>query len=181
MRMKRLVCIFLFVAVSCVFPGAAWTAQPKSLEDLLAERSANVWIDGQVLGELVLGAKARLTFIYVDPALATAARNDPGSPEWLTWHSRHLGEKYLKGRNLFILRFETFTPWELIPGKLFVGNYNVLSEDVLSLKEFTPTGELPSGFAGTLPFSVPKTELKPGAEVALGYEKEAVKWKVPGK
>jgi hypothetical protein len=179
--MKRLarVCVFL-LAVS-IFPGAAWAAQPKSLDDLLAERSANVWIDGQVLGDLVLGAKARLTFVYVDTPLATTARNDPGAPEWLTWHSRHLGEKYLKGRALFILRFETFTPWELVPGKLFVGTYAVSSEDVLSRKEYTPSGELPSGFTGTLPFSVPKTALKTGAEVALGYEKEAAKWKMPEK
>ena len=47
--------------------------------------------------------------------------------------------------------------------------------------EFTPTGELPSHFSGTLPFSVPKGIVKAGSEIVLGYGKESVKWKVPGK
>jgi hypothetical protein len=179
--MKRLICICLFLLALCVLAGDAQAAQPKTLDQLLAERSANVWVDGQVLGDLVLGARARLTFIYVDTALASAARSDPGSPEWLTWHSRHLGEKTLKGKSLFILRFETFTPWELVPGNLFVGTHGVSSDDLLTMKEYTPTGELPSGFTGTLSFRVPRAVVKAGTEIAVGYEKEEAKWKVPGK
>jgi hypothetical protein len=179
--MKRLICICLFLLALCVLAGDVQAAQPKTLDQLLAERSVNVWVDGQVLGDLVLGARARLTFIYVDTALASAARSDPGSPEWLTWHSRHLGEKTLKGKSLFILRFETFTPWELVPGNLFVGTHGVSSDDLLTMKEYTPTGELPSGFTGTLSFSVPRAVVKAGAEIVVGYEKEEAKWKVPGK
>ncbi len=179
--MKRLACVYLFLLLLFFLAGNAGAAQPKDLDQLLEERSANVWIDGQVLGDLVLGAKARLTFIYVDAALSSAARTNEGSPEWLVWHSRHLGEKNLKGKALFILRFETFTPWELLPGNLFVGTYGVSSEDVLSMKEFTPTGELPSGFKGTLPFVVPRSVIKAGAEISVGYDKEESKWKVPGK
>ena len=179
MKKALWMCVFLFVAA---VGGAAWGGQAKSLDDLLAERSANVWVDGQVLGDLVLGAKARLTFIYVDPLLASAARNDPGAPEWLTWHSRHLGEKDLKGRALFLLHFETFTPWELDPGRIHVGNYTVSSEDVLSMREYSLTGELPSGFTGTLPFSVPKSFLKGGTQIVLAYgEEDSAQWKVPGK
>ena len=179
--MKRLACAYLLLLSLFVLAGDAQAAQPKTLDQLLAERSANVWVDGQVLGDLVLGARARLTFIYVDAALASTARADPGSPEWLTWHSRHLGEKTLKGKSLFILRFETFTPWELVPGNLFVSTHGVSSEDLLTMKEYTPTGELPSGFTGTLSFSVPRAVVKAGTEIAVGYEKEEAKWKVPGK
>lgn len=179
--MKRLSCACLFLLSLFVLAGDAGAAQPKNLDQLLEERSSNVWIDGQVLGDLVLGAKARLTFIYVDAALSSAARTTEGSPEWLTWHSRHLGEKDLKGKALFILRFETFTPWELLPGNLFVGTYRVTPEDVLSMKEFTPTGDLPSGFKGTLPFVVPRSVIKAGTEMQVGYDQEAAKWKVPGK
>lgn len=170
--------VFLFVAA---IAGTAWGAQAKNLDELLAERSANVWVDGQVLGDLVLGAKARLTFIYVDPALAVAARNDPGAPEWLTWHSRHIGEKDLKGKALFLLRIETFTPWELVPGNITVGNYTVSPEDVLSLREYSLAGELPSGFKGTMPFSVPKSFLKSGSRITLGYGEDSAEWKVLGK
>ncbi len=179
-RVTLLSLLFLFLVIGGTREGAA-SSQPKSLDDLLAERSASVWIDGQVLGDLVLGAKARLTFVYVDPVLASSARADSASPEWLVWHSRHVGEKYLKGKGLFVLRFETFTPWELVPGNLAVGTYVVSSEDILSKKEYTPSGELPADFTGTLPFSVPRTVLKPGTDVLLGYGKETVKWKVPAK
>ncbi len=179
--MKRLFCVCLVFLGLSVLAGKGLASQPPTLEQLMAERSSTVWIDGQALGDLVLGAKARLTFLHVDSRLVSASRDDPGAPEWLLWHSQHFGSKNLRGKALFLLRLETFTPWELSPGKLFVGSYTVSSADILTIKEFTPTGELPSHFSGTLPFSVPKGIVKAGSEIVLGYGKESVKWKVPGK
>ncbi len=179
--MKKSLGWILLLAFVVLGVCTAWASPSKTLDQLLDERTANVWIDGQQLGDLVLGARARLTFVYVDRALSAAARQDPAAPEWLVWHSRHLGEKYLKGKALFILRFETFTPWELLPENLFVETYSLVSEDLLTRKEYTPSGELPSGFTGTLSFSVPKAFVKPGQELSLGYGKESAKWKVPGK
>lgn len=179
--MKRLFCVCLVFLGLLVLAGEGAASQPPTLEQLMAERSSTIWIDGQALGDLVLGAKARLTFLHVDSRLVLASREDPGAPEWLTWHSQHFGSKDLKGKSLFLLRLETFTPWELSPGKIFVGSYAVTSGDILTMKDFTLTGELPSHFSGTLPFAVPKGIVKAGSEIVLGYGKESVKWKVPGK
>ncbi len=179
--MKRLFFVCLVFLGFSVFAGKGLASEPPTLEQLMAERSSTVWIEGQALGDLVLGAKARLTFLHVDSRLVSASREDPGAPEWLMWHSQHFGSKNLRGKALFLLRLETFTPWELSPGKIFVGSYTVSSADILTIKEFTPTGELPSHFSGTLPFSVPKGIVKAGSEIVLGYDKESVKWKVPGK
>lgn len=180
-RLKRFACA---IALFCtVLMGAhqqqAWARQGEDLQTLLDERTATVWLEGQKLGELILGARAEIHFIYVDSKLSQAVTKDPFAPDWLRWNVQYMGTDSVRGKALFILHFKTMKPWTFDPSMIRVGNYTISRNDILNDKDFTPVGDLPSGFEGTLAFVVPKDNAEPGKEITLTCASETVSFKVP--
>jgi hypothetical protein len=61
---------------------------------------------------MILGARARLDFIYIDRPLVEAVRVSHEVPEWLQWNTNYFGSPKSGKEALFLLVFETFT----VPG-----------------------------------------------------------------
>ena len=113
-------------------------------EALVQERMVSIRAEGKQLDGLVIGAQARLDFIYVDAVLVEALRTPSGFPDWLRWHAKDFASEELKGGVLFVLRIETYNPWTFDPMKISVADYALKEEDILTKPAYVPKGDLPS-------------------------------------
>ncbi|WP_050771323.1 hypothetical protein [Dethiosulfovibrio peptidovorans] len=167
----------LVVSVLFVVGAPCWGL---SFDDLEVDRSSVVWVEGQVMGDMVLGAKAKLIFLFMDRRLCDVARVDRGDlPEWLTWNLQYESAARRGKREFFLLRYEAIKNWEFDPTKIKVGGYKLKMTDVLSRKDMVNVGPLSSGTLATLAFSVPRSFLKPGHSLEIVYGDWATDWIVP--
>jgi len=172
--------LLLAMAVFITLTGSGVAAEVP-LEDMVAERSARLYLEGQVLGDMVLGARARLDFIYIDQPLVEAARVSHEVPEWLQWNTNYFGSGKTGKDALFLLVFETFKPWTFEPEMISV-NGNPLEEgDIVTRAAYVPKGDLPSDYTGRFAFTVPGGIVEPGNEVVFSCGADSVTWMVPGK
>ena len=168
------VLMFFVLTVACAADG-------KNLDDLVSQRTARLYLEGQVLGDMILGARARLDFIYVDRPLFEAVKRNPEAPEWLQWNVNYLGSEKVGKDALFILSFETFKPWTFKPDMISVNGRPVTEDDIVTKKDYVPVGDLPSGYKGTLAFAVSGEYIKPGGKIIFSCQGESVTWTVPVK
>lgn len=165
--------IILVMTASCAF-GA-------DVQKLVDERTVMLYPEGQQLGDMVVGARGKIQFIYVDGTLAKAVRDDHLSPDWLTWNTRHWGTDPVKGKTLFIIRYEANKPWSFSTADLAIGGRNMESSDILTRKAFIFDGDLPSGAVGIIAVAIPTECASPGKTVAFAYGGESVEWTAPKK
>ncbi len=166
------VCLLLLLVTEAI-------ARALSMEELVEERSANVWVEGKELGGMIIGARGQMTFVYVDNVLSRASGGESEAPDWLKWHAQHFLSEAAKGKRLFICRYRALIPWTFDPEKIFVGNHALQWKDILTRKDFFPHGEMPSDTTGVFAFVVPPEEIVPGKEIRLGYGEYATTLRIP--
>ncbi|MDO9508171.1 MAG: hypothetical protein Q7I97_02310 [Thermovirgaceae bacterium] len=170
------------MAMALCFLAAAGTfAFAADVQKLVEERTVTLYPEGQLLGDMVIGARGKLQFIYVDRTLAEAVRVDPSVPEWLSWHAHHWGTDPVKGKTLFIVRYEAYKPWDFNTGDLAVGGRKVEPGDIRTRKAFVIEGEIPSGTVAMLALAIPAEFAPPGKAVVFAYMEESAEWVVPKK
>ena len=175
--MRKIVLLLMMA----IFLIAATCSFAADVQGLLEERTVTLYPEGQLLGNMVIGARGKMQFIYVDSALAKAVRNDPSVPEWLSWHARHWGTDPVKGKTLFILKSEAYKPWDFRMSDVSVGGRAIESGDILTRKAFVIEGELPSGTVAMLAFAVPAEYASPGKPAVFSWMEESQEWMVPKK
>ncbi|WP_350449753.1 hypothetical protein [Aminobacterium mobile] len=172
----------LFLLVICGFTlisSCSCIAEAKELQQLMDERTVSFWIGGEVLGDMVIGARAQVALVYIDGTLSKALVSDPQAPEWLKWHASHFSSKDLKGRALFAMRYKTQKRWNFEPKMLQIGDYVIKDEDVLTSKDFMIVGDIPPDTTGTLAFSVPGKYVKKGQNITVVCGKDSEVFAVP--
>ncbi|MGC9372939.1 MAG: hypothetical protein ACP5DY_06425 [Thermovirgaceae bacterium] len=172
--------MLLAIAFFITLTGSAAAAE-VSLEDMVAERSARLYLEGQVLGDMVLGARARLDFIYIDQPLVEAARGSHEVPEWLQWNTNYFGSRKSGKDALFLLVFETFKPWTFEPEMISVNGTPLEQSDIVTRSAYVPQGDLPSEYTGRFAFTVPGEIAEPGGEIVFSCGQDSVTWVAPGK
>ncbi len=170
--------LFLAAMILLVSAAAAFSAD---LEALVKERSVTLYPEGQLLGDLVIGARGKILFVYVDKALAHAVRGTEMPPEWLSWHTRYWGTDQAKGKALVLIRYEANKPWTFHPVDISIGGRHLERSDILTDKAFIAEGDLPSGAEGILSVAVPLENAAPGKTTTLAYLEDSTEWIVPAK
>ncbi len=174
--------IFLLVLILLgVFSFSPLLTQVEALsfQELLDERSVSIWIEGQPLGEMVIGSRAQLIFVYLDKKIIDKGRGDPDVPQWFSWNSQHYDKALKKKKGIFIVRFKTFRSWNFNPEMLSVADYTLQQEDVITRKAFRLEGEIPSDAIGSFAIMVPLDILEKGHELLLSCGEFSRAWKVP--
>lgn len=180
--MKKIIClIFALAALFLVLPGAFASyddpASAAMVADLIDERQTDIWVEGEQLGGMVLGARGAIQIIYVDEAMARAIRSDVSVPTWAFDMAQYYGADTVRKKKLFIAHVDVYKPWDFDPANVFVGDYNLNKEDILSPSMTNPFGPLASKTEGYFAFVVPASELKAGEEIKIGYGDYSDTWK----
>lgn len=170
--------------------SAAWlcgSAAAKEAQDappmapLLDARQTSVWVEGQRMGDLVLGARGALQFVYVDEKLSKAITANPKLESWVYDAAQYFGTEATQGKALFIVHLDVYKPWNFDYEKIAVGDYHPDKNDILTPSMTNPFGELDSKYSGFFSFTVPASIIQPGSEVTIGYGEDSEKWTVPKK
>lgn len=162
---------------------------------LILPRSVNLWIEGDIMDEMVLGARAVLRLVCIDQKLGFAlARFSPstpmergtneGPPAWLHKYTGNYNKR--KGYTLFAAIIEVFKPWDFDTAAININGYVLENADVVTKVlddpkyELSPgKNELQSGFHGYISFYVPSSRVKPGNEFTIAYGEHSVSLKLP--
>ena len=136
---------------------------PKNFQSLLQERRVNLWVEGEALGDLMIGSRGQMEFIYVDKPLIDRARKEGWGtvPDWFRKECQHFGSPELKAKDLFVVRYKALLPWDFSPEELRFGG---VSRDLEGCSH--PTR--PS-------FSSARSPREPGGRFAVGIPKRASK------
>ena len=163
-------CITTLIAAA--FVAALSAASPlfaSQLDSLLESRSATFWYEGEALGDLIIGARAQFTFVYVDGPLSQAVVKDQSAPEWLRDNVYFFGGRETKKKALFIVRLHTRKNLDLDLSTIRIGSHSVTWDDVLTNRHYVPAGELPADFSGDFAVAVPIDAVKGAARrVSVG-------------
>lgn len=133
MRAKAAVSLALIVSVV----GVAWAS---GFEEELSRRSFVLFVEGQELDGLVLGARARMDLVKLDPDFVSRwAERLKEAPE-LEWASGEIFGK--KGKALVLVRLSTYKPFSFEPERFSVDGRAV--ERILWPMGLKPPAEIAS-------------------------------------
>lgn len=174
---RRIAALSLLCLLLC---APAWAYTSKEWQKTLDARTVRIWIDAQLLDDIVLNARAELNVTWLPRSLQKRLEKDRDIPEWVVkglgfYHSTNEETRQrMKGRDILALNYRAVKNWDFDPTQMAVGNRRVAPEDLLGHKDLRVTGELLPGTEGTLFLSVPA--LKPGSrvEIVLGADKAAL-------
>ena len=69
--MKKVMLCSVFLIVSLFFAGIASAARlSEELVKLLESHQVNCWVEGEIMGDLILGARGSIQFIYLDEPMS---------------------------------------------------------------------------------------------------------------
>ncbi|MDO5114700.1 MAG: hypothetical protein Q4D58_01245 [Synergistaceae bacterium] len=169
----------LFAALALLAAPAHAAADGKGLEELLEVRQSDIWIEGERLGDMMLGSRGTMQLIYVDKTLSDHITGNSRLQQWVYEMAQYFGSEAARKKALFIAHIETYKPWDFDYTKVFVGGYHLKKADILSPSMTNPFGPLASEEKGHFAFVVPASELKKGETIELGYGEYSEKWNVP--
>lgn len=192
---KRVATAAAAAITTLILLASACAAAAIGEDPIFTRRLTQIFCEGMDLGGMVVGARGKVTVVYVDAKLADlfrrgASAGDDGVPdERMKLIAGYTGQyAQRKGMSLFLAAVESFKTWTFDTADVTVAGYAPAKDDILHglsgvpKSEIAPgKNELPSGWIGIYGFYVPTSSLKPGTEVvisAAGYEKS---WKVPSK
>ncbi len=183
-RVKRKYLLFpvLLLTLCIVLSPAlfkAEAAEQKDLNALLEERQIDCWVEGEVFGDLILGSRGTIQFIYLDAKLSKAISAEQGLAPWVDDLNQYYGSPETKKKVLFIANLEANKPWTVEEKKISVGGYNLTKKDVICSSWKNPFGTVDAGTTWQFAFVVPQEYAKPGKEITVGYGEDLIKWKVP--
>ena len=175
MKLRKIAAL-LFLLIFAV----AGAAGAQDTERLLDPRTANLWFEGEALGDLIIGARAQFAFIYVDGKLVESAWSDPMAPEWLKNNTSFYGGKETRKKAMFIIRVRTVKNLTLDHSMISIGSHVLTPEDVLTNRHFVPVGELPPALTAEFAVAVPAAAVK-GKTVRLSVGDYSTELELPRK
>lgn len=155
MKLRKIAAL-LFLLIFAV----AGAAGAQDTERLLDQWTANLWFEGEALGDLIIGARAQFAFIYVDGKLVESAWSDPMAPEWLKNNTSFYGGKETRKKAMFIIRVRTVKNLTLDHSMISIGSHVLTPADVLTNRHFVPVGELPPDLTAEFAVAVPAAAVK---------------------
>lgn len=158
----------LFGALLLIGASAAFSAM--SPDELMKTRSVLLWVGGSKVGDLMVGADAKLQFQFIDRPLAERIYSDPGSfPDMIVWNASYI-DKASRGRcNLVLMIYKAVNRWNFDPEKIRVNGEPIEPRRLYTSLLSKPVGNLPAGTMDAVAFGVPRSLSKPGAKIVFSY------------
>jgi len=188
----RIAAILAVAATSLIWVCQAAANPMKDIENLTPPRTAVCFFEGEKFADLVLNARGKLTFLYVDRKFANAlgrqrkAEYDRGTFSGIPSQIFAYATKSKRRHVLFITRVQALRGWAFDTSMLSIGGYSPVKENIITGISDNPYLELKFGehsltqnYDGYIGFFVPAENVKPGETINLGYAEDLVEWQVP--
>ena len=186
----------LLLLAYCASSPAFGANTADEIERLSEPRTAVCWFEGDMIGDIVVNARGRIAFLYMDSRLAATysrqrerdMKSGPSSlvPPHLMAYASKYGAK--KKHVLFVASVKALKRWEFDTEKISVAGYSPAKGDILTgitgstLMELRPgVSVLGKDYEGYVGFYVPADRVKSGTGIKIGYDADLTDWKVPAK
>lgn len=173
-----LIFLLIFKIIVCHNYFRAEAAQ-NDFKSLLDERQIDCWVEGEIFGDIILGSRGTIQFIYLDAKLSKAISAEQALAPWVDDLNQYFGSSETRKKVLFIANLEANKPWTVEEEKISVDGYHLTKKDVVSSSWKNPFGTIDAGTNWHFAFAVPQDRVRPGTEIMVGYGEDLVKWKVP--
>jgi len=190
----RITVILAAAALFILAPRATAASPLQEIERLAPPRMAVCFFDGDSVADIVVNARGKLTFTYVDGKLAQAlsrqrkAEYNGGERSGIPSQIFAYATKSKRKHALFIARVQALKGWTFDSSMLSVGGYTPVKGDIITGVAENPSLELrfgerdlAKGYNGFIGFFVPIENAKPGETIKLGYATDFIEWQVPDK
>ena len=184
--------IWIFSASFTGLAGQAEASPMRDIERLIPPRTAVCFFEGEMFTDLVLNARGKLTFLYVDRKLSDALRRqhraEYDNAAYSGIHPQIFAYAAMSKRRhvLFVVRVQALKSWNFDPSMLSIGDYSPVKENIITGIAGNPTTELKfderalsPDYDGFIGFFVPADNVKAGETINLGYSTDHVEWQVP--
>lgn len=151
----------------------------EKMAELIEERQTACWVEGERFGDMIVGARGVVNFIYLDRKLSDAIRAEPGLAPWIDDMNQYYGSEKTKKKAVFIIHVKANKPWEIREQHFRIGGHILAKDDILTSSWTNPFGTISAGEQWYFACAVPKSAAGPGKEISLGYKEFLVKWRVP--
>lgn len=95
--MKKLLTVMIIIMTISILTSPSFSAvKQEDFDKLLAERQSSCWVEGETLGDIVIGARGIIQFIYIDAKLSEAIAADRTLAYWLDDFNQYFGSKETK-------------------------------------------------------------------------------------
>ena len=179
-KVQVLFSLLLFFFILLISPACPLSAADNAdMDKLLNERQIDCWVEGEAFGDLILGARGSIQFIYLDAKLSKAISEKVSLASWVDDLNQYYGSTETRKKVLFIVNLEANKPWTVEEEKISVGGYHLTKKDVISSSWKNPFGTVDAGTNWQFAFVVPHEYAVPGKEILVGYGEDLIKWRVP--
>ena len=159
---------------------SAFAASANKDEELMRARSVLLWIGGTRVGDLMVGADAKLQFQFVDRTLSARIYAEPGNfPDDIVWNASYIDKAARAKCNLVLLGYRAMNRWNFDPGKLTVNGEPLPPGRIYTSLLSKETGNLAPDTQDAIAFGVPRSQSRGGSEVVFGYDGYSVKLTIP--
>ncbi|MEG1501873.1 MAG: hypothetical protein RR272_04665 [Synergistaceae bacterium] len=178
-KMIRFVALAFIIVV--LIQTQAIAKMSDGLAALLNERQTNIWVEGEFLGDFILGSRGRIEFIYLDEKLSRAIAEEHTLAQWVDELNQYFGSPATEKKALFLVQLEVNKPWSFNVSDLVIGDYKPKKEDIISLSWRNPDETLQSETKWQFAFVVPESIVYKNKSIKLGYKEDVTEWKIPQK
>ncbi len=180
--MKRLAGLLLCVLLAALPSSARAASRPMTPEELIRSRSVVLFVGGQRVGDLMLGADAKMQFQFIDRKLADGIYGDPNSyPDELVWNAEYIDKAARKKCNLVLLIYRAMNSWTFDPDKITVNGKPLDRKRIYTSLLSKEVGRIAGDTQDAIGFGIPRAESKPGSTIVFGYGDATVEFVVPAK
>lgn len=171
------VLLFIFITVTPAF--AVTMPVSEKMAKLISERQTDCWVEGKRFGDMILGSRGVVNFIYLDKKLSEAITEEPGLASWIDDMNQYYGSVRAKKKAVFIVHIKANKPWEIKETYFNIGGHVLTKDDILSSSWKNPFGTISAGEQWYFACAVPKNAVRPGKVISLGYREFLENWRVP--
>lgn len=178
----------------CVFASCAYALDARA-QKYYERRLCSFHVEGMALDDIAIGARGKLTLLYVDKKLGAAiqkmgtssggAMADERARFLLNYTGRYAERK---GQTLFTVMVESFKNWDYDTHELVIAGHAPEKGDLVTGVLGKPEYELrpgvtplPGDYWGLYSVFVPSDLLAPGSEIEISYGEWSTTWTVPKK
>ncbi len=180
--MKKFAGFILIALFSATAVSASAAYKPMTPQELVRSRSVVIFDGGTRVGDMVLGANAKLQFQFIDSKLSQEIYSNPDA--YLDELVSNIGFAQKASRNkcnLVILIYRSEDAWTFDPDKLTVNGEQLPKKQIYSSLLSKAVGRIESETQDSIAFGVPRADSKPGSVIVFGYGDETVEFTVPKK
>lgn len=164
---------FVAVLLALLAAPCSW-AMDEELERVLQSQGVRFHVEGQVLGDMVIGSRGTVEVIWVNRRLAEALSRAQFPPQWLVDQVQKL-DSVPRGHSLFAVAVRANKPFTVDLNRLIIGV--PLRRELLLTREDRMLTELSSGEESFFGVLAPVT-VKPGSSIPVGYGEDRAELKV---